>query len=350
MDLVEILSRWWFFAVTLALLVALHWAGSRFMLGTEAKSQESRFPRLLVMLALTVVGVVVLVLAIPTDGFFTVQTKNNLLTLLGLAITALLTLSSTTLAANGMAGLMLRAVGAMRPGDFVRVEDHFGRITERGLFHTEIQTEDRDLLTLPNLYLATKPVRVVRRSGTIVSCEVSLGYDLPRTRVQQLLIRAAETAELGEPFVWITDLKDNAVAYRVCGFLADVKTIVSARSKLRGAVLDTLHGAGVEIVSPGFVYQRRTDGTQSVIPRVETARAETPEPAVEHVVFDKAEEAETLDQLKAERVEIERAIREAAKSGKADDAPDDTGVLQARLRMLSDRIDRMVENQPDGSG
>ena len=349
MDLLEILSRWWFFALTLALLTALLWAGSRFMLGAEAKSQESRFPRLLVMLALTVVGIVLLVLAIPTDGFFTDQTKSNLITLLGLAITALLTLSSTTLAANGMAGLMMRAVGAMRPGDFVRVEDHFGRITERGLFHTEIQTEDRDLVTLPNLYLATKPVRVVRRSGTIVSCEVSLGYDVPRTRVQELLVRAAETAELTEPYVWITDLRDHAVAYRVCGFLSDVKTLVSVRSRLRGAVLDALHGAGVEIVSPGFVYQRRVEETQSVIPRVERKPEAEPQAAVEDVVFDKAEEAETLDQLKAERAEVERMIRETAKGGETDGSPDDAERLRARLGALNRRIDRLVENRPDGS-
>ena len=43
---------------------------------------------------------------------------------------------------NVMAGLMLRAVRNFRTGDFVRVEKHFGRVTERGLLHTEIQTED----------------------------------------------------------------------------------------------------------------------------------------------------------------------------------------------------------------
>ena len=44
----------------------------------------------------------------------------------------------------------------------------FGRVTERGLFHTEIQTEDRDLVTLPNLYLVTNPVKVVRTFLTVL--------------------------------------------------------------------------------------------------------------------------------------------------------------------------------------
>jgi small conductance mechanosensitive channel len=340
-DLAALFNRWWFFMATLGVLVALLWAGSRYLLGPVARSQESRYPRLMAMLVLTVVGVIVLVLAIPTGGFFTEETRSNLLTLLGLAITALITLSSTTLAANGMAGLMMRAVGTMRPGDFVRVADNFGRITERGLFHTEIQTEDRDLITLPNLYLATNPVRVVRRSGTIVSCEVSLGYAEPRAHVQGLLVRAAESTGLKDPFVWIMDLKDHAIVYRVCGFLEDVETLISVRSRLRGEVLDTLHGAGVEIVSPGFVYQRRTDDRQLMVPRVGAKADPSPEVAVEEVVFDKALEADTLEQLKARKSEVEQAIRETEK-----DAPgQDTGVLRDELGALEREIARIAEKQ-----
>jgi len=37
------------------------------------------------------------------------------------------------------------------------VGDYFGRVTERGLFHVEIQTEDRDLATLPNMFLVSQP-------------------------------------------------------------------------------------------------------------------------------------------------------------------------------------------------
>ena len=52
--------------------------------------------------------------------------------------------------------------------------DHFGRVSERGLFHTEIQTQDRDLTMLPNLYLVTHPVTAIRSSGTIVSSIVTV--------------------------------------------------------------------------------------------------------------------------------------------------------------------------------
>ena len=54
-----------------------------------------------------------------------------------------------------------------------------------------IQTEFRDLVTVPNLYLVTPPLRVVRASGTIISAEVSLGYDVPRMDVADMLCKAA---------------------------------------------------------------------------------------------------------------------------------------------------------------
>ncbi|MFG0315303.1 MAG: mechanosensitive ion channel domain-containing protein, partial [Phycisphaerales bacterium] len=238
------------------------------------------------------------------------STKGNLLSLVGLAITALLTLSSTTLASNAMAGLMIRMERGFRPGDFVRVGEYFGRVSERGLFHTEIQTEDRDLVTLPNMFLATNPVRVVRSSGTIISAELSLGYDVSHATVEPLLIKAASDVGLVDPFVWLTELHDHAVGYRVCGFCEDVKTLVSVRSKLRASVLDTVHGAGIEIVSPSFMNQRPAPREEPVIPRPQRRRASVETTAPEEIVFDKAEAAGHKERLHEQRKALEARLHE----------------------------------------
>ena len=132
--------------------------------------EEGQFSRRIAMMLLSCIGAVIILLALPIDN----DTRGQLLGLLGLLLTAVITLSSTTFVSNAMAGLMLRAVHSFRPGDFVNIGKQFGRVTERGLFHTEIQTEDRDLVTIPNLYLITNPVKVVRSSGTIVWAKVTL--------------------------------------------------------------------------------------------------------------------------------------------------------------------------------
>lgn len=261
----------------------------------------------LVMLGLTALALLGIVLALPIHD----STRGQLLSLLGLLLTAIIALSSQTFVANAMAGLMLRAVGGFRPGDFVRVSDQFGRVTERGLFRTEIQTEEGDLAELPNLFLVSHPVTVVRSTGTIVSATVSLGYDVPHAKVEALLVEAAQAAELEDPFMHVLELGDFSVQYRVAGFLREVKQLLTARSNLRRCMMDALHGAGVEIVSPTFMNQRRIEPGQRFVPArpAVEAPARPEQPPVEERIFDKAEEAGRIEALRGEH---ERLLAEAA--------------------------------------
>ena len=261
----------------------------------------TRVIRQLVTVAVLVFANVALVLAMPLDS----ATTGQLLSLFGLVITAVIALSSTTFVSNAMAGLMLRAVGGFHPGDFLRIGENFGRVTQKGLLHTEIQSEDRDLITLPNLFVMNQPVRVVRTSGTLISAEVSLGYDVHRRQVRDLLKQAAEQAELTEPFVQITALGDHCVTYRVYGFLADVSNLVTKRTELRGRMLDCLHENGVEIVSPAFMNQRALDPAVAIRPALEQSTAEpTEDDHAESLMFDKAEVAVRIEKLRSKRSEL----------------------------------------------
>lgn len=352
MTIFEHLLDWLPFAVVLLVSLLIGVVITTWM--RQATGADRRVHLQVAGLVLLIATLVALTITLPASegGLITDGTKGNLLGLIGLGVTALITLSSTTLAANAMAGLMLRRVGAFRMGDFIRVDSQFGRVTERGLFHTEIQTEDRDLVSLPNLFLATNPVRVVRASGTIVTAEVSLGYGESHTIVRPLLIEAAESVGLADPYVLIVSLEDHAVVYRVCGFLAEIKTLISARSALRAAVLDAIHGAGLEIVSPGFMNQRPLDPAVPVIPSVPAAPVE-PEPATaresapENIAFDKAEHAERLEQLRAEREslakELARLGHELKAAGEADKLAMEAE--SERLRARLDEIDQATEQE-----
>ena len=294
----------------------------------------------LILLAVTTLGLVIVVLALP----LTSETRGQILGLLGIVLSAGIALSSTTFLGNMLAGLMLRAVRNFRLGDFIEVQHHFGRVTERGLFHTEIQTEERSLTTLPNLYLVTHPVTVVRTSGTIVNASVSLGYDVPRARIEKLLLEAAEAAGLAEAFVLILDLGDYSVTYRIGGLLTEVKSLISARSRLRAQMLDALHGGGVEIVSPVFQNQRKLEPDQVFIPRpIPAAPAPEPEPAgvPEEILFDKADEAEAAAAIEArlEAVKGEiRAVEEKLKGAPDEEKP----ALEEARRRLEARRDRLA--------
>ncbi len=278
-----------------------------------------------------------LVLVLPLDA----ETRGQLLSLFGLVLTAVIALSSTTFVANAMAGLMLRAVGSFQPGDFIRVADHFGRVVEPGLLHTELQSEDRDLVTLPNLFLISHPVQVVSSSGTLISTDVSLGYDAPRRTVRDLLKAAAEEAGLAEPFVRITALEDHAVAYRVSGLLEDVSNLVSMRTELNACVLDSLHGGGIEIVSPGFTNQRRISEAK-VLPEQppEAEREEAAAAPPEQIMFDKAELAARLTGLQQQREDVLAEIESLTRSG-ADGADSEIAWRKRQLETLESVIEAL---------
>ncbi|HEY2784168.1 MAG TPA: mechanosensitive ion channel domain-containing protein [Fimbriiglobus sp.] len=291
-----------FLAVILAVFLGM--AAARWLLlrRSLALDKDRRLSRQLILFGLVLIGIAAAILALPTSA----NTRNELLTVLGLLASGIIALSSTTIVANAMAGLMLRSTRSFRTGDFIRVGGHFGRVTERALLDTEIQTEDRELTSLPNLFLISNPVTVVRTSGTLVSTTLSLGYDIHHTVIEHLLLEAAKQAELDEPFVRVLDLGNYAVTYRVSGFLTDVKNLVTVRSNLCKEVLGSLHGRGIEIASPKIMIQRPLSPEGRLIPAAPVEfRTEDEPPAPEDIMFDKAERAERIEKL---RIRLESDI------------------------------------------
>ncbi len=277
---------------TLLLAVAVL-AGAQWLLERRwGAVAGSRWRIQLVLLALTFVGLLAVITALPLGDTL----RGQILSLVGVLLSAAIALSSTTFVGNAMAGVLLRVVRNFELGDFVEIGEHFGRVSERGLFHTEIQTEDRDLTTLPNLYLVTQPVKLIRASGTIISARVSLGYDVARQRIEERLLAAAAEIGLEEPFVQVVELGDFSVTYRVAGLLREVKQLLTARSRLHQAVLDELHRGGIEIVSPSFMNTRAVAEGQRFMPPREPAAEVAEAPVAEAVAFDKAERAEASEQ------------------------------------------------------
>ncbi|MEM6709958.1 MAG: mechanosensitive ion channel family protein [Pseudomonadota bacterium] len=296
--------------LTLALILTLISQGR---LGGKPWASGHRGQALLLRLLAILTAIIALPLLLPIGN----ELRGQLLSLLGLLLSAVVGLASTTFVSNAMAGLMQRSATRFEPGDFIGVGDIFGRVTERALFHTELQTEDRDLVTLPNLYLVTNPVKVVRASGTLVSATVSLGYDVSRRQIEKALLQAAERAELNDAFVQVIDLGDFSVSYRVSGFLEDVRRLLSQRSALKAGVLDALHGAGIEIVSPNFMNQRPIDPDRPVLPPDADANAAANPGSdassgsdIERLMFDKADLASRLADLIKRRDELTDRLKQ----------------------------------------
>jgi len=329
-SIIALLREWLPFLITL-LFAILIFSAAYYLVLKRKPPTGNIVGRQMLLAAIAGTLVVLLILELPIDN----EPRGQLMSLLGILVTAAVALSSTTLLGNAMAGFMLRSIRNFRPGDFVVVDGHRGRVSELGLLRTEIQTERRNLTTFPNLYLVSNPVTVVRASGTFISSTVSLGYDVPREKIEKCLVKAAEDAGLTDPFVFVLELGDFSITYQAAGFLEEVKYLISAESKLRGCMLDSLHQAGIEIVSPTFMNQRQLEPEKIFIPKGSRAAKPSVAPAEEarpeERMFDKAESAE--HEAKAEE-RLKDVIEEMTRLDKELDGKADDPASQARFDEL----------------
>ena len=304
---------------------------------------DQRFRLQLTLLVLSFVGLLIIIVVSPLSD----TQQGQIISLISILLSAAIALSSTTFVGNAMGGLMLRAVRSFRLGDFIRIGEHFGRVSERGLFHIEIQTEDRDLTTLPNLYLVNNPVKVIRSSGTLITADVSLGYDVSRLKIEKLLLEAATAADLQEPFVHVMELGDFAITYRIAGLLAEVKHVLSARSCLREQMLDKLHEGGVEIVSPTFMNTRPLRSDQVFIPKATAPHEKPSEDAdkttAEDLVFDKAEKAESLEKLRERHDNLDKDLEDIKEAQKKTEDPGEQQALREKIERVETRRERLAE-------
>jgi len=340
-----------FLAVQVIVTLLLLGSALYFVNGRMSRHYESRphlkFRQQLIQIAGVLVAVLLVILLLPLGD----ELRGQLLGLYGLIFSATIALSSTTLVGNVMAGLMLKAIGNCRPGNYITVGDYFGRISEMDLLHVEIQTEERDLTTLPNTYLITNPVRVMRTSGTLLSVEVSLGYDVSRQVVEKLLVKAATDSELESPYVQIRNLGDFSVTYQVSAMLTDVNRLIDKRRELRGRTMDVLHEEGIEIVSPNFMNTRALDKGEVFIADVsEEVESTSNSRSPDSIIFDKAEKAASVSKLRESLEEAEARIRACdeiiadSKNEKAKAAAEsEKEELEKRVGRLSSLIARKEE-------
>jgi small-conductance mechanosensitive channel len=293
--------------LTLAIFFVLYYAVQFILKRQKAGENDRSMLRQFILFLIISVGAIAFLLALPIEP----DTKDRITTLLGYMISAIVALSSATFFGNMLAGILLRIINSFKAGDFVMIDQYEGRVSEKSLFHTEMQTVDGNFITIPNLFVATHPIKVTRSTDTIINTTVSLGYDVSRIKIEQCLISAAERAGLADPFVYITELGDFSVVYKIHGKKEKNKKLLDSMSRLNAMVLDSLHEVGIEIVSPNFMNQRQVSD-QTFIPKKERA----PEVDLQltqdtdSLIFEKAEKAETIEERKIRIERVEQKIKE----------------------------------------
>ena len=162
-----------------------------------------------------------------------------------------------------MSGLVVIYSRALKPGEFVRVGDDLGTVSELGMLSTKIITRKREEITIPNAVLVgTKMVNYSRHAvgeGAVVGTTVTIGYDVPWRQVHAMLLRAAEqTAGVRKdpaPRVWQKALSDFYVEYELVVNLDKPEERVPVLSELHTHIQDAFNENGVQIMSPHYESQ-----------------------------------------------------------------------------------------------
>jgi len=291
--------------------------------------EKRKFQFQFLMLCLTVISIVVIIIVLPLSDAL----QGQLLSLFGILLSAAIAFASTTFIGNILAGVMLRVIKNIKLGDYITVDNITGRATEMNLLHVELQTEQSDLVTIPNIHMVTFPVKVVRSSGTIVSIDISLGYDIPRQQISKQLCLASDDAGLTEGFVQIRNLGDFSVTYRIAGHLQDTSNLLSVRAKLYNAVLDRLHTDNIEIVSPSFMNTRAIK-EQPIIPTTDLVEEETSENKLEKLAFEKAEVASSITSVQG----VIDQLSSELELGKDTLSSQDREAIEGKLRVLNAQL------------
>jgi small-conductance mechanosensitive channel len=187
-------------------------------------------------------------------------------------IGVLLSLGSTSVVSNIVAGIVLTYARAFRVGDRVQIADTVGDVIDKGLLVTRVRTIKNVEITIPNGMVMGSHIinysAVSQVHGLILHTTVTLGYDIPWRLIHETLIKAAQATNgiLAEPrpFVLQTSLDDFYVSYQINAYTDQPNKMAVIYSELHQNIQDFSNEAGFEILSPHYGALR--DGNSSTIP------------------------------------------------------------------------------------
>jgi small-conductance mechanosensitive channel len=184
----------------------------------------------------------------------------------------LLSLGSTSAVANVVAGIVITYTRAFKIGDRVKISNTEGDVIERSAFVTRIRTPKNVEVSIPNASVLSNHIinfsSQAKQAGLTLHTTVTIGYDVPWTKVHELLLQAAAATERVEtepaPFVLQTALNDFYVEYELNATTREPSLKQRTYSDLHANILNAFTTAGIEILSPH--YEARRDGSAPALP------------------------------------------------------------------------------------
>jgi small-conductance mechanosensitive channel len=195
----------------------------------------------------------------------------------GLSIFAgvILSLGSSSIVANIIAGYSLIYRRAFQVGDCVTICGVIGEVEHTRILATHLRTPKNERVTFPNSLILNNQVvnysTLAKERGLILHTDVGIGYEVPWRTVEALLFEAAgrtpDVLRDPAPFVLQKRLGDFSPVYELNVYINEPAKILAIYSALHASIQDAFADAEIQIMTPNYV----ADTEEAKIPPREIA-------------------------------------------------------------------------------
>ena len=174
----------------------------------------------------------------------------------------LFSLGSTTVISNTVAGLVLTYMRSFKLGDRIKIGDVVGDVVEKTPFAVRIQTNKKEIVTVPNSTLLSSNVVNYSTSGdekhgVIIFMPVTVCYDVPWRRAVDLITEAAKKTEgvlqTPAPFVLVKNLGNDASDMELNVYTNEPENQPRIFSELNNNIRDLFEANGISMTVPKLV-------------------------------------------------------------------------------------------------
>lgn len=161
---------------------------------------------------------------------------------------------------NFVSGLILLAERPVKLGDRVRIGDQLGDIRRISVRATEIQTDDKSTLIVPNSELITKTVQNITRDGALgrISIVFSVPLSTDIVKLKQVLLGIYDAhpsvLETPEPAMYVDGINGGLVTINSSGHVSSPRNVYSTRSDLLFELLKQTAEQGIALVSATDIH------------------------------------------------------------------------------------------------
>lgn len=173
----------------------------------------------------------------------------------------LISFGSSTAISNTIAGFVITYMRPFKVGDWIKVGNDTGRVKEKTVLVTRIETINNEEITIPNSSILSKHTinysSTGSEGGLVITATVTMAYAVEWRKVHEVLREAACRTEYTnkekEPYVFQNTLDSYYVTYQINVYTQEPDKMYFIHTALLQHIQDGFKAAGIDLHLPAQI-------------------------------------------------------------------------------------------------